>query len=54
MSQTRQLAADLRKAKLEEIERLVALGSLTVRKMTATERKLYPPRPASPRKRRSY
>lgn len=32
--------------KLEEIERQVAEGSLVVRKMTAEERKKFPPRPA--------
>ena len=44
-------AAEQRKAKLEEIQRQVDTGTLTIRKMTAKERKLYPPKP--PKKRRS-
>ena len=43
-------AADQRRGKLEEIERLIEAGSLTVREMTAEERKLYPPRPTKLRK----
>lgn len=38
-------AAEQRKAKLEEIQRQLDTGSLTIRKMTPKERKLYPPRP---------
>jgi hypothetical protein len=34
----------------EEIQRQIEAGSLTTRKMTAEERKLYPPRPAKPRR----
>ena len=44
-------AAEQRKAKLEEIQRQLDTGSLTIRKMTPKERKLYPPRP--PKKRGS-
>jgi hypothetical protein len=36
--------------KLQEIQRQIESGSLKVRKMTAAERKLYPPRPAKPRR----
>jgi hypothetical protein len=43
-------AAERRQAKLEDIQRQIEAGSLTVRKMTAEERKLYPPRPAKPRR----
>jgi len=46
-------AAEQRRAKLDEIQRQIDTGSLKVRKMTAEERKLNPPRPAkskSPRK----
>ena len=43
-------AADERRVKLEEIDRLIEAGRLTVRKMTAEERKLYPPRPTKLRK----
>jgi len=43
-------AAERRLAKLEEVERQVKDGSLTIRKMTAEERKRYPSRPAKARK----
>jgi hypothetical protein len=43
-------AAERRLAKLEEVERQLKDGSLTIRKMTAAERKRYPARPAKPRK----
>jgi hypothetical protein len=43
-------AAERRVAKLEDVERQLKEGSLTIRKMTAAERKRYPPRPAKPRK----
>lgn len=43
-------AAEKRRAKLEEIERQVKDGSLRIRKMTAEERKRYPPKPAKPRR----
>ncbi len=43
-------AANQRREKLEEIERLIEAGSLTVRRMTAEERKLYPPRATKLRK----
>jgi hypothetical protein len=42
-------AAERRRVKLEEIQQQVADGSLTIRKMTAEERKRYPPTPRSPR-----
>jgi hypothetical protein len=42
-------AAERRRVKLEEIQRQVKDGSLTIRKMTAEERKRYPPRPATGR-----
>jgi hypothetical protein len=40
-------AAERRKLRLEEIERQVRDGSLTIRKMTAEERRRFPARPAS-------
>jgi hypothetical protein len=41
--------------KLKEIREAVANGRLVIRKMTAEERALYPPREAAPaRRRRSY
>jgi hypothetical protein len=43
-------AAERRVAKLEEVERQIKDGSLTIRKMTAEERKRFPPRPAKARK----
>ncbi len=43
-------AAERRRVKLEDIRQQVADGSLTIRKMTAAERKLYPPRPATGRR----
>jgi len=42
--------AEQRRLKLEEIQRQIEAGSLTTRKMTAEERKRYPPRPAKPRR----
>jgi hypothetical protein len=38
-------AAEKRREKLEEIERQVKAGSLKIRKLTAKERKRFPPRP---------
>jgi hypothetical protein len=40
-------AAEKRRVKLEEIERQVKEGTLTIRKLTAKERKRFPP-PARP------
>lgn len=40
-------AAEKRREKLEEVQRQVEEGSLKIRKMTAKERKRFPPRPAS-------
>jgi hypothetical protein len=39
-------AAEKRRVKLEEIDRQVKDGSLKIRKMTAQERKRFPPQPA--------
>jgi hypothetical protein len=39
-------AADKRRVKLEEIQRQVKDGSLKIRKMTAEERRRFPPRPS--------
>jgi hypothetical protein len=39
-------AAERRREKLAEIQRQVKEGSLTIRKMTARERKRFPPRPS--------
>jgi hypothetical protein len=44
-------AAERRRAKLEEIQSQLKDGSLTIRKMTAAERKRYAPRPARARAR---
>jgi hypothetical protein len=42
-------AAEQRRAKLEEIQRQLDTGTLTIRKMTPKERKLYPPKPVKKR-----
>jgi hypothetical protein len=42
-------AAERRRVKLEEIRQRVADGSLTIRSMTAAERKRYPSRPSKTR-----
>jgi hypothetical protein len=39
-------AAEKRRVKLEDVQRQVKEGSLTIRKMTAEERKRYPPKPS--------
>jgi hypothetical protein len=39
-------AAEKRRVKLEEIQRQLQEGSLKIRKMTAKERKSFPPRPS--------
>lgn len=43
-------AAEKRRVKLEDVQRQVKEGSLTIRKMTAEERKRYPPKPSTPRR----
>jgi hypothetical protein len=43
-------AAEKRRAKLEDVQRQVDDGSLKIRKMTADERKLFPPKPADARR----
>jgi predicted nucleic acid-binding Zn-ribbon protein len=44
-------AAEKRKLKLKDVQRQVKEGSLTIRQMTAKERKRFPPRPPQPAKR---
>jgi hypothetical protein len=39
-------AAEKRRLKLEDVQRQLKEGSLTIRKMTAEERKRFPPVPA--------
>jgi hypothetical protein len=41
--------AERRRVKLEDMRRQVKEGSLTIRKMTAKERKRFPPASKSPR-----
>jgi hypothetical protein len=48
MAPLRSDAAAQRQAKLKDIEAQVKRGSLTIRTMTAAERKLNPPRPRHP------
>jgi hypothetical protein len=43
-------AAERRRLKLEDVQRQLKEGSLTIRKMTREERKRYPPVPAKPRR----
>jgi hypothetical protein len=43
-------AAEQRRVKLEEIQRQLKEGSLTIRKMTSAERKRYPPQPRASRR----
>jgi hypothetical protein len=45
-------AAEKRRAKLEDVQRQVEEGSLTIRKMTAEERKRFPPKTVEPRGKR--
>jgi hypothetical protein len=42
-------AAERRRVKLEEVERQLKEGSLKIRKMTAEERKRFPPKPVKAR-----
>lgn len=46
-------AAEKRKVKLEDVQRQVEEGSLKIRKMTAKERKSFPPQPSKPARRPS-
>ena len=43
-------AAERRRERLEAMKRQVKDGSLTIRKMTPEERKRYPPKPATGRR----
>ena len=45
-------AAEKRRAKLEDVQRQVDEGSLTIRKMTDEERKRFPPKDVEPRSKR--
>jgi len=45
-------AAEKRRAKLEDVQRQIEEGSLTIRKMTAEERKQFPPKDVEPRRKR--
>ncbi len=46
-------AAEKRRVKLQDVQRQVEDGSLTIRKMTAEERKRFPPKAATePRRKR--
>ncbi len=50
MSSQADRLATKRQAKLEDIEKQVKAGSLKIRKMTAEERKRFPPQPPRPRR----
>jgi len=43
-------AAEKRRVKLEDVQRQLEEGSLTIRQMTAQERKRFPPLPPRPAK----
>jgi hypothetical protein len=43
-------AAERRRVKLEDVQRQLNEGSLKIRKMTAEERKRFPPKPADARR----
>lgn len=47
---TRERAEEKRQAKLELVQEQVESGSLVIRKMTAEERRQYPPRETPPKK----
>jgi hypothetical protein len=51
MRTTRERAEEKRQAKLALVREQVENGSLVIRKMTAEERRRYPPKPAPPPKR---
>lgn len=56
MKSVQQQQQERRRQRLEDIERQVKEGTLVIRKMTAEERRLYPPRPQpanAPRGRRA-
>jgi hypothetical protein len=47
---TRERAEEKRSAKLELVREQVESGALTIRQMTAEERRRYPPRPVAPKR----
>jgi hypothetical protein len=50
MKPSRERAEEKRQAKLEMVREQVENGSLVIRKMTAEERRQYPPRPDQPKR----
>jgi hypothetical protein len=52
MSTQADRVAEKRRVKLEDVQRQIKEGSLTIREMTAQERKLFPPQPPDPRRKR--
>ncbi|HEY4809833.1 MAG TPA: hypothetical protein VIH71_02130 [Solirubrobacteraceae bacterium] len=50
MSTQADRAAEKRRVKLEDVQRQVKEGSLTIREMTPQERKQFPPQPPDPRR----
>ena len=50
MATSRERAEQKRREKLEDVQRQIDEGTLTVRKMSAKERKEQPPRPRPKRK----
>jgi len=52
MASAAERAAERRQEKLDDIKKQVKDGTLTIRKMTADERKKNPPKPVEPRRKR--
>lgn len=50
MKTTRERAEEKRQEKLDLVREQVESGALTIRQMTAEERRQYPPRPAQPKR----
>lgn len=50
MKTTRERAEEKRLEKLDRIREQVETGTLVIRQMTDTERRLYPPRPRPPQR----
>jgi hypothetical protein len=48
----RERMEEKRREKLAAIREQLESGDLTIRRMTPTERAMYPPRPAAPRRKR--
>jgi hypothetical protein len=54
MATAHERQAEKRQAKLDEIDEQVKEGTLVIRKMTAAERKRFPPQNRGPKKRKHW